>query len=63
LNQFKPLDKKCRCPVCANYTRAYISHLTRSKEITGMKLLTEHNLYFTNALVAQCREDIKKGKI
>jgi queuine tRNA-ribosyltransferase len=63
LTQFKSLDKKCACPVCASYTRAYISHLIRAKEITGMKLLTEHNLYFTNALVAKCREEIKKGRI
>ncbi len=63
LNEFKPLDKKCSCPVCANYTRAYLSHLVRAKEITGLKLLTEHNLFWFNSLVAKYREDIKKGKI
>jgi tRNA-guanine family transglycosylase len=63
LNEHKALDKKCSCPVCTSYTRSYLSHLIRSREITGMKLLTEHNLYFTNALVARCREDIKNGKI
>jgi tRNA-guanine family transglycosylase len=62
LNEYKALDKKCSCSVCTNYTRSYLSHLIRAHEITGMKLLTEHNLYFTNALVAQCREGIKKGK-
>jgi queuine tRNA-ribosyltransferase/7-cyano-7-deazaguanine tRNA-ribosyltransferase len=63
LNDFKALDKKCSCPVCANYTRAYISHLVRAKEITGLKLLSEHNLHYTNALVAKCSNDIKNGRI
>ncbi|MCL4406216.1 MAG: tRNA guanosine(34) transglycosylase Tgt [Patescibacteria group bacterium] len=58
-----PLDKKCGCPVCGEYKRSYISHLIRAKEITGLKLLTMHNLFFFNSYVEKIREDIKKGKI
>jgi len=63
LSEHKALDKKCRCPVCADYTRAYLSHLIRAKEITGMRLLTEHNLHFINALTAACREKIRRGAL
>lgn len=56
------LDKKCSCFVCQNYKRNYISHLIRAKEITGLKLLTFHNLYFFNSFIEKIRKDIKKGK-
>ncbi|MDP2932920.1 MAG: tRNA guanosine(34) transglycosylase Tgt [bacterium] len=56
------LDKKCGCDVCANYSRSYISHLFRAREITGMQLLTMHNLYFFNKFVENIREKIKNGK-
>lgn len=59
----KPLDKKCHCYVCQQYTRSYICHLLRAKEITGLKLLTMHNLYFYNSLVESYRKLIKQGKI
>ncbi|MBI2514641.1 tRNA guanosine(34) transglycosylase Tgt [Candidatus Wolfebacteria bacterium] len=58
-----PLDPKCACPTCLNYRRNYISHLIRAKEMTGMKLLTIHNLFFFNNFVAQIREGIRKGKV
>ncbi|MDI6717567.1 MAG: tRNA guanosine(34) transglycosylase Tgt [Patescibacteria group bacterium] len=57
------LDKKCSCQVCQNYTRSYISHLYKSQEITALRLLTEHNLYFFNSYVEKIRRDIKRGKI
>lgn len=63
LNDFNPLDKKCSCFVCQNYSRAYISHLLRAKEITGMKLLTFHNLYLWNKFIENLRDKIKKGKL
>lgn len=63
LKDKKPLDPKCDCMVCKTYTRAYITHLFKAKEITGMKLLTFHNLYFFNTLVAKMRQDIKTGKL
>jgi len=63
LKDKNPLDKKCDCFVCQNYTRSYISHLLRAKEITALKLLTFHNLYFFNSYVEKIREGIKRGKI
>ena len=59
LKDKNPLDKKCLCYVCQNYRRNYISHLFRAKEITGLKLLTFHNLYFFNSFVEKIRERIK----
>ncbi len=58
-----PLDNKCMCQVCQNYTKSYISHLVLAKEITGIRLLTFHNLYFFNTFVENLREKIKKGKM
>lgn len=63
LKDKRSLDEKCDCFVCQNYRRNYIAHLIRAKEITGLKLLTFHNLYFFNSLVEKMREKIKKGKI
>jgi queuine tRNA-ribosyltransferase len=63
LRNRKPLDKKCGCDVCKNYTRGYICHLVRASEMTGLKLLTFHNLSFFNSLVKSIREEIKSGKI
>ena len=63
LNDKKPLDSKCSCRVCKNYSRAYISHLLKAKEMTGMSLLTIHNLYFFNSYVESLREKIKKGEL
>jgi len=56
-----PLDKNCGCFVCQNYQRSYLAHLIRAKEITGLKLLTFHNLYYFNSLVGKIRAKIKKG--
>lgn len=63
LKKNEPLDKGCVCNVCLNYTKSYICHLLRSKEITAMSLLTFHNLYFFNNFVEKIRNDIKTGKI
>jgi len=63
LKDKKPLDSKCGCLVCQSYKRNYISHLLRAGEITALKLLTFHNLYFFNSFVEKIREKIKKGKI
>ncbi len=63
LKDRKPLDVKCACVVCGTYRRDYISHLIRAKEITGMSLLTFHNLHFFNTFVENIREKIKSGKI
>ena len=63
LKDRNPLDKKCGCYVCRDYKRNYICHLIKAKEMTGLKLLTFHNLYFFNKEVEKIRQEIKKGKI
>ena len=59
----EPLDKNCVCPVCLNYKKGYVCHLLRAGEITGMKLLTLHNLWYFNTFVEEIRSRIKKGDI
>ena len=63
LKDSSPLDRNCDCYVCKTYTRSFLSHLIRSKEITGLKLLSFHNLYYFNRFVEKIREDIKNNKI
>ncbi len=62
LNDNKKLDEKCDCLTCMNYKRSYITHLFRANEITALRLLTFHNLYYFNKYVEGLREEIKKGK-
>jgi len=57
----EPLDKNCKCFVCQSYKKNYISHLLKAGELTALKLLTFHNLYFFNTFVENIRERIKKG--
>ena len=63
LNDTKPLDPRCACEVCQTYSRGYITHLLRAKEITPLRLLTSHNLFFFNTFVARIREGIRQGII
>ena len=63
LKKCEPLDKNCICNVCLNYKKDYISHLLKAGEITGMKLLTFHNLYYFNTFVEDIRTKIKKGEV
>ena len=63
LKDKKPLDKNCDCFVCQNYRRNYITNLIKAGEITAMRLLTFHNLYFFNTFVEKIREKIKNNKI
>ena len=53
-----PIDPDCPCPTCAHYSRAYVHHLVRSGEILGAMLMTEHNLWFYQMLMAGLREAI-----
>ncbi|MFC1735697.1 tRNA guanosine(34) transglycosylase Tgt [Candidatus Hydrogenedentota bacterium] len=55
---FSPLDSDCDCYVCRNYTRAYLRHLFRAKEILGLRLNTLHNLHFMINLCVSAREAI-----
>lgn len=50
-----PLDETCDCPSCRNYSRAYIHHLLKSKEMLGMRLCVMHNIYFYNSLLEKIR--------
>jgi len=59
----QPLDPQCDCYVCRNFTRAYICHLFRSKELLAYRLATYHNLYFVNKLVFQIRQAIKENRL
>lgn len=63
LNDKNPIDKNCSCFVCQNYSRAYLAHLLRAKEINALSLLTFHNLYFFNSFVERIKEKIKNGKL
>lgn len=57
-----PLDTQCDCPVCQNFSRAYIRHLLKAGEMLGMRLAVMHNLYFYNNLVKVAREKLDEGK-
>ena len=63
LKKNEKLDKNCVCNVCLNYKKDYICHLLKAGEITGMKLLTYHNLWYFNTFVEDIRTRIKKGEI
>ncbi len=63
LKDKNPVDKKCGCETCRNYTRGYIAHLIRAREITPLRLLTTHNLYFFNNVVGGLRKEIKEGRL
>jgi len=53
-----PIDEGCQCPACKNYSRAYIRHLFKAKELLAMRLCVLHNLYFYNNLMKEIREAI-----
>ena len=59
----RPLDPDCPCPVCTTASRAYLSHLVRSDEILGSMLMTEHNLWFYQTLMADLRAAIAGGRV
>ena len=58
----RPIEEGCQCPVCKNYTRAYVRHLLKSKEMLGMRLCVLHNLYFYNHLMEDIRGAIEEGR-
>jgi queuine tRNA-ribosyltransferase len=61
-DQFVPLDEKCDCYTCRNYTMAYLHHLFRCSEILGLRLNTWHNLHFINSLMKEMRESILQDR-
>ena len=60
---FTPLDPECDCYACKNYTRAYIRHLVKTKEILGTRLLSIHNLYFLTKLMERVRIEIENDNL
>lgn len=56
-----PIDSHCDCPVCRNFSRAYIRHLQKADEMLGMRLAVMHNLYFYNHLMERIREALDNG--
>lgn len=54
----RPVDEECSCPVCRRYSRSYIRHLLKAKEMLGMRLCVLHNLFFYNNLVSNARKAI-----
>ena len=60
-SDFTPIESDCGCYACKNFTRAYIAHLYRAKEMLGGVLGSIHNLYFITHLVVKMRETIIDG--
>jgi queuine tRNA-ribosyltransferase len=59
----EPLDPSCSCPVCTTWSRAYVHHLVRSGEMLGAMLMTEHNLWFYQGLMAELRTAIAEARL
>ena len=57
----RPIEEGCQCPACRRYSRAYIRHLLKAKEMLGMRLCVLHNLYFYNTMMAEIRTAIEEG--
>ena len=60
---WSPLDSECDCYTCKNYTRAYLRHLVKTKEILGIRLLSIHNLYFLSKLMERVRLEIENDNL
>lgn len=55
----RPIEEGCQCPTCRHYSRAYIRHLLKAKEMLGLRLVVMHNLYFYNTMMEEIREAIR----
>ena len=58
----RPIEEGCQCPACRSYSRAYIRHLLKAKEMLGMRLCVLHNLYFYNTMMEEIRDAIDAGE-
>ena len=58
----RPIEEGCQCPACRRYSRAYIRHLLKAKEMLGMRLCVLHNLYFYNTMMTEIRDAIDRGE-
>lgn len=59
----RPIEEGCGCPACRTYSRAYIRHLLKAKEMLGMRLCVLHNLYFYNTMMAEIRDALDGGAL
>ncbi len=57
----RPIEEGCQCPACKRYSRAYIRHLLKAKEMLGMRLCVLHNLYFYNTMMQEIRDALEAG--
>ena len=57
----RPIEEGCQCPACRHYSRAYIRHLLKAKEMLGMRLCVLHNLYFYNTMMEEIRNALDEG--
>ncbi len=57
----RPIEEGCGCPACRRYSRGYIRHLLKAKEMLGMRLCVLHNLYFYNTMMTEIREALEHG--
>lgn len=62
-DEFIPMDPECECNSCKNYTRAYVRHLLKAGEMFGLRLTTEHNLFFLINLMKQIRHAIMEDRL
>jgi len=58
----RPVEEGCGCPACRRYSRAYIRHLLKAKEMLGMRLCVLHNLYFYNTMMEEIRDALDEGR-
>lgn len=58
----RPIEEGCGCPTCRSYSRAYVRHLLKAKEMLGMRLCVLHNLYFYNTMMEEIRDALDAGK-
>ena len=58
----RPIEEGCNCPACRSYSRAYIRHILKAKEMLGMRLCVLHNLYFYNTMMEEIRDAIDAGE-
>ncbi|MCR4567295.1 MAG: tRNA guanosine(34) transglycosylase Tgt [Pseudobutyrivibrio sp.] len=58
----RPIEEGCGCPACKSYSRAYVRHLLKAKEMLGMRLCVLHNLYFYNTMMEEIRDALDEGR-
>ena len=62
-NEKNPIDAKCTCQTCNNFSLAYLHHLLKTKEILGLQLITMHNIFFMNELMSCVRKAIENDRL